>query len=116
MTDIGSARRLHAEPELEIPRGAAFRLRRKLALAIGPFRAACTALVEHPRLTELWPEYLIAQHQVIRATVPLTEVATGRAKALIDAEPVASELAVYLDSTSERSSATTKTCSPIWRH
>jgi hypothetical protein len=97
LTDIGSARRLRAEPELESPRGAAFRLRQKLALAIGPFRAACTSLVEHPRLTELWPEYLIAQHQIIRATVPLTKVAAERAKDRIDAEPVASELAAYLD-------------------
>ena len=86
-----------AEPELASPRGAGFRLRRKLSLAIGPFGAACTALVEHPQLAELWPEYLIRQHQIIRATVPLTEVAAERARALTDADPVASGLAGYLD-------------------
>ena len=64
------------------PRGAGFRLRRKLSLAIGPFGAGCTALVEHPQLAELWPEYLIRQHQIIRATVPLTEAALRQARAL----------------------------------
>ena len=38
-----------------------------------PFARAYSALVEHPRLGELWPEYLVLQHQIIRATVPLTE-------------------------------------------
>jgi heme oxygenase-like protein len=52
--------------------------------------------VEHPRLAELWPEYLIAQHQIIRATVPLTEVAAERARALTD-DDVAGELRAYLD-------------------
>ena len=75
---------------------ASSRLRRKLALAIGPFAQACTALVEDPRLAELWPEYLIVQHQIIRATVPLTEAAAERARALDD-DPVAPGLALYLD-------------------
>jgi hypothetical protein len=49
--------------------------------------------VAHPEVAELWPEYLIAQHQIIRATVPLTEVAAEQARALIDADGVAAELA-----------------------
>lgn len=97
MTDIGSTRALGAEAELTTPRGAAFRLRQKLSLATGPLGAACTSLVEDPRLAELWPEYLIAQHQIIRATVPLTEVAAERARALLDTDPVAGELTAYLD-------------------
>jgi hypothetical protein len=71
------------------------RLRRKLALAVGPLGAACTALVEDPRLAELWPEYLVVQHQIIRATVPLTRTALGRARELDD--PVAPGLAEYLE-------------------
>jgi hypothetical protein len=97
LTRTGSAPSSGAEPELASPQGAGFRLRRKLSLAIGPFGAACTALVEHPRLAELWPEYLIRQHQIIRATVPLTEVAAQRARALTDADPIANGLAAYLD-------------------
>jgi len=60
-----------------------------------PFARAYTALVEHPRLAELWPEYLILQHQIIRATVPLTEAALGRARELDD--PLAAPLARYLE-------------------
>src|SRR5262249_20213650 len=35
------------------------RLRRKIAVAVRPAAAAYDALVEHPRLRELWPEYLV---------------------------------------------------------
>ena len=49
---------------------------------IGPFAAACTELVDHPRLRELWPEYLVPQHEIIRATVPLTRAAAEQARAL----------------------------------
>jgi Iron-containing redox enzyme len=73
------------------------RLRRKIALATGPFAAACTSLVTHPQLKQLWPEYLVVQHQIIRGTVPLTKVASQRAQTLVDRDPVASGLAVYLD-------------------
>jgi hypothetical protein len=76
---------------------ASVRLRRKIALVIGPFAAACTELVDHPRLRELWPEYLIQQHEIIRATVPLTRAATQQARALPDDDPLAAPLAAYLD-------------------
>ena len=97
MTPTGSAPSSGAEPELASPRGAGFRLRRQRSRAIGPFGAACTALVAHTLRAALWPEYLIRQHQIIRATVPLTEVAAERARALTDADPGASGLAGYLD-------------------
>lgn len=76
---------------------ASVRLRRKIALAIGPFAAACTELVNHPRLRELWPEYLILQHEIIRATVPLTRAAAEQARALPDDDPLAAPLVAYLD-------------------
>jgi hypothetical protein len=53
--------------------------------------------VEHPRLAELWPEYLILQHEIIRATVPLTETALARSVALPDIDPLAAPLARYLE-------------------
>lgn len=68
-------------------------MRRQLAAAVGPLSEACTALVEHPRLREVWPEYLVLQHQIIRATVPLTEAALTRAREL-QAEPL---LVSYLE-------------------
>jgi hypothetical protein len=73
------------------------RLRRKIALVVGPYAEACRALVEHPRVAELWPAYLIVQHQIIRATVPLTEVALERARALTASDGVAAPLVEYLE-------------------
>ncbi len=78
------------------PRAASTRLRAKLALAIGPFSAACTELVDDPQLRELWPEYLIVQHQIIRATVPLTEAALEQSQALPPSDPLAAPLAAYM--------------------
>jgi len=71
-------------------------LRRVISGAVGPYAAACTGLVEHPRLRELWPEYLVLQHQIVRATVPLTEAALEQARGLPDADPLAAPLAEYL--------------------
>jgi len=48
--------------------------------------------VDDRRLPALWPEYLVLQHQIIRATVPLTRAALDRARELD--EP---ELAAYLE-------------------
>jgi hypothetical protein len=75
------------------------RIRRELAAEVGPLTAACTALVEHPRLREVWPEYLVLQHQIIRATVPLTEAALSRGRDLPDQlrEPLAAYLAEHVD-------------------
>ena len=50
--------------------------------------------MDDPRLPELWPEYLVVQHQIIRATVPLTRTALEQAKA-IDDDPAG--LAGYLE-------------------
>jgi hypothetical protein len=59
--------------------------------------AAYNALIEHSRLAELWPEYLVQQHAIIRATVPLTEAALTRSRELSDSEPLAAPLAAYLE-------------------
>jgi heme oxygenase-like protein len=66
-------------------------------LLVAPFAVAYDALVEHPRLAELWPEYLILQHQIIRATVPLTEAALARSRELDGADPLAAPLAAYFE-------------------
>jgi Iron-containing redox enzyme len=75
------------------------RVRRQLAAAVGPLTEACTALVEHPRLQEVWPEYLVLQHQIIRATVPLTRAALERTRELKDElrEPLAEYLEEHVD-------------------
>ena len=87
--------------EVEAPRQAAstpsVRLRRKIDLVIEPFAASCRTLVTHPRLAQLWPGFLMTQHAIIRATVPLTEAAAMRAAELTAADPVAPGLARYLE-------------------
>jgi len=78
------------------PLTASTRVRRELGSAVGPLTTACTALVEHPRLRELWPEYLVLQHQIIRATVPLTEAALESSRALPEGDPLRDQLSAYL--------------------
>jgi hypothetical protein len=75
---------------------ASTRLRAKIDLAIGPYATASASLFTHPRIAELWPRYLMTQHAIIRATVPLTEAAQRRARELAADDPFAGELAVYL--------------------
>jgi Iron-containing redox enzyme len=53
--------------------------------------------VQHPRVAELWPDYLMMQYAIIRATVPLTEAALARSRTLQDGEPLAVPLATYLE-------------------
>jgi hypothetical protein len=77
--------------------GVSARLRRKVNLASEPFGRACARLVTHPRIREVWPEYLIANHAIIRATVPLMETSRDRAAALSGEDGVAAGVAVYLD-------------------
>jgi hypothetical protein len=76
---------------------ASVRLRRKIDLAISPYAESCDTLVNDPRLVDLWPRFLITQHQIIRATVPLTEVAAARAEAMAGIDPVGAGLARYLE-------------------
>jgi pyrroloquinoline quinone (PQQ) biosynthesis protein C len=45
----------------------------------------------------LWPAYLIQQHEIIRATVPLTEAALTRSRGLLDTDPLAAPLSSYLE-------------------
>jgi hypothetical protein len=75
---------------------ASRRVRRQLAAAVGPLSEACTALVEHPSLAEAWPEYLVLQHQIIRATVPLTQAALDASHALPRTDALREPLAAYL--------------------
>ncbi len=54
-------------------------------------------MVDHPRLPNIWPEFLITQHAIVRATVPLTETAAAQARAMEDTDPVAPALVRYLE-------------------
>lgn len=53
--------------------------------------------MNHPRIREAYPEYLITVHCVIRASVPLMESALHQARATASSDPVADGLADYLE-------------------
>ncbi len=77
--------------------GESARLRRKLEFVVPVLFAAGRRLIEHPRIRELYPEYLIATHGVIRASVPLMRTALERARTTAASDPVAAGVAAYLE-------------------
>jgi Iron-containing redox enzyme len=77
-------------------RAAGHDLRRKILLVIPALVSAGDRLVAHPRVRDLYPEYLFASHCVIRASVPLMEAARERAAAAADSDEVCALIAPYL--------------------
>lgn len=71
-------------------------LRRKLELVGTEYAAASRAFWAHPQLAELFPDYLIRTHSIIRASVPLMEAARERAEGLAAGDAVAAGIAAYL--------------------
>jgi len=72
-------------------------LRRKLRLVVPPLVDAGARLIAHPRVRDLYPEYLFTSHCVIRASVPLMETARDRARAEAARDPVCALIAPYLE-------------------
>lgn len=77
--------------------GESARLRAKLELALPLLVDTGRRLWRHPRIRDLYPEYLVASHGVIRASVPLMETALERARAAAPRDPAAAGLAAYLE-------------------
>jgi hypothetical protein len=71
-------------------------LREKLGLAAPAVHTATGRLWRAPGLAERYPRYLRAMHGVIRASVPLMELAARRCAELGDDDPVAGPLGRYL--------------------
>ena len=78
------------------PVGNAERLRGALGLVFGELVRAGERLLSHPRIRELYPEYLFMCHCVIRASVPLMETTRELARLQAPADPVSAELVDYL--------------------
>jgi hypothetical protein len=78
------------------PVGNAERLRGGLGLVFGELVRAGERLLSHPRIRELYPEYLFMCHCVIRASVPLMETTRELARLQAPADPVSAELVDYL--------------------
>jgi Iron-containing redox enzyme len=72
-------------------------LRRKIRLVNPHDLSNSPSVLIHPRLREFFPDLLFILYSTIRATSPLLEaaIATSRARAVFD--PVAEELAPYLE-------------------
>jgi Iron-containing redox enzyme len=73
------------------------RLHRKIGLLLPALTAASRRIVAHPRLRDVYPEFLFTSHCIIRASVPVMEAAKSRAEAIADGDRVAAILAHYLE-------------------
>src|SRR3954466_13481051 len=71
-------------------------LRRSIAALLPPLINAGRALSNHPQINQLYPDYLLTMHWIIRASVPLMEAARERAETMAQDDPVSARLAVYL--------------------
>lgn len=72
-------------------------LRIKLELVAPRLRAATAGLWRPSGLTERYKSYLRAMHGVVRASVPLMELAARRCGELGAGDPIGAPLAVYLE-------------------
>lgn len=72
------------------------RLRDKIRLVRGPMDAVAEQLWTHPRLRDIYPEFLFQNHSVIRCSVPLMKAAAERCEKMLDSDPVAEGMLAYL--------------------
>jgi Iron-containing redox enzyme len=72
------------------------RLREKIRLVRAPLDAVAEQLWSHPRLREIYPEFLFQNHSVIRCSVPLMKTAAERCEKMLAEEPVAEGMLAYL--------------------
>jgi hypothetical protein len=77
--------------------GEGARLRQKLGMVLAPLVDASYELVRHPRIADLYPQFLFTSHCIIRASVPLMDAARTRTLALPATDPVRAPLADYLE-------------------
>jgi Iron-containing redox enzyme len=80
--------------DVKIPE--AERLRTKVALVLPALVRSSLRLADHPRISELYPEYLFTVHTVIRASVPLMDAARRQAEERAGSDAVSAGLAAYL--------------------
>lgn len=73
------------------------RLRSKIRLARSSLDVAATTLWTHPKLKELYPEFLFRNHAVIRASVPLMRTALVTCQNSFSDDPLKPGLVSYLE-------------------
>jgi hypothetical protein len=77
--------------------GEGQRLRRKLDWVLPELAGATQMFLAHPRISDLYPEYLFSSQCIARASIPLMEAARGRALDMAEDDPIATPLAKYLE-------------------
>lgn len=71
------------------------RLRGKIRLMRGEMDSIAETLWSHPRLREIYPEFLFRNHSVIRSSVPLMKAAAEECEKLVGRDPVAGGMLEY---------------------
>jgi len=72
------------------------RVRRRIGLAVPALSSRFGQLVQSPELATLFPDYLVLQHTVIRASVPLMQDAADRLASFDPGDRLAADLRSYL--------------------
>lgn len=73
------------------------RLRNQIEWMLPELTATTAAIVQHPRFRELYPEWMVVVHQMIRASVPLMRTALLRCRELEAADALAAAMAPYFE-------------------
>jgi hypothetical protein len=73
------------------------RLRQRIEWVLPELSATFRELLMHPQFRELFPEFQIALHQMVRATVPLMRTAVARCRELESTDRVAAAMVPYLE-------------------
>jgi hypothetical protein len=73
------------------------RLRQQIEWVLPELTAATGAIVLHPQVRELYPEFMITVHQMVRATVPLMRTALHRCRELEANDTVAAAMVSYFE-------------------
>jgi hypothetical protein len=84
-------------PAEEPPTRLSQRLRRTIELVLPELTAAGGRLLSHPAVADLYADYLFTSHCIVRASVPLMETALQQSRVAGPTDPVAAELAEYLE-------------------
>ena len=79
------------------PRAESDLLRRKLSVPLPALLGVAPRMIEHPRVADVYPDFLFTSHCIIRASVPLMETARERAEKMAEGDAVAAALAGYLE-------------------
>jgi hypothetical protein len=72
-------------------------LRHKIGVPLPGLLAVAPRMIGHPRAADVYPEFLVTSHGIIRASVPLLETARERALQMRDYDAAAAALAHYLE-------------------